>query len=116
MSINSEDKGKQLRVKEALQRDVGRGIVRISQDVADELKIGTGDIVCIEGSKKTYARAWRGDPEDFGKEVVRLDRMIRMNAEVGIDERVTITKSSAQKGRKIVFAPTEKKDNTIVQV
>ncbi len=108
MSINSEDKGKQLRVKEALQRDVGRGIVRISQDVADELKIGTGDIVCIAGTKKTYARAWRGDPEDFGKDVVRLDRMIRMNAEVGIDERVAITKSSAQKARKIVFAPTEK--------
>ncbi len=108
MSISSEDKGKQLRVKEALQRDVGRGIVRISQDIADELKIGTGDIVCIEGTKKTYARAWRGDPEDFGKDVVRLDRMIRMNAEVGIDERVTITKSSAQKARKIVFAPTEK--------
>ncbi|MHA1346957.1 MAG: CDC48 family AAA ATPase [Candidatus Heimdallarchaeaceae archaeon] len=108
MSISNEDKGKQLRVKEALQRDVGRGIVRISQDVADELKIGTGDIVCIEGSKKTYARAWRGNPEDFGKTVVRLDRMIRMNAEIGIDERVTITKSSAQKARKIVFAPTEK--------
>ncbi len=108
MSINSEDKEKQLRVREAFQRDVGRGIVRISQDVADELKIGTGDIVSIEGAKKTYARAWRGVPEDFGKNVVRLDRMIRMNAEIGIDERVTITKSSAKKGRKIVFAPTEK--------
>ena len=60
-----EEKNKQLRVKEALQRDVGRGIIRISQDIADELGIGTGDIVCIEGAKKTYARAWRGIPEDF---------------------------------------------------
>ena len=64
MSSTEEDKRKSLRVKEALQRDVGRGIVRISQDVADNLKIGTGDIVSIEGSKKTYARAWRGVPED----------------------------------------------------
>jgi transitional endoplasmic reticulum ATPase len=102
-----KEKNKQLRVKEALQRDVGRGIIRISQDVADELKIGTGDIVCIEGAKKTYARAWRGIPEDFGKNIVRLDRMVRMNAEVGIDDRATITKSSAVKARKIVFAPTE---------
>jgi len=108
MSATEEDKRKNLRVKEALQRDVGRGIVRISQDVADNLMIGTGDIVSIEGNKTTYARAWRGIPEDFGKNVIRLDRMIRMNAEVGIDDRVSIEKSSASKARKIVFAPTEK--------
>ncbi|MCE7743110.1 MAG: CDC48 family AAA ATPase [Candidatus Heimdallarchaeota archaeon] len=108
MSATEEDKRKSLRVKEALQRDVGRGIVRISQDIADILEIGTGDIVSIEGSKKTYARAWRGVPEDFGKNVIRLDRMIRMNAEVGIDDRVAIEKSSATKARKIIFAPTEK--------
>ena len=108
MSATEEDKKTHLRVKEALQRDVGRGIVRISQDIADVLKIGTGDIVSIEGEKKTYARAWRGIPEDFGKNIIRLDRMIRMNAEVGIDDRVSIEKSSASKARKIVFAPTEK--------
>ena len=108
MSTTTEDKRKHLRVKEALQRDVGRGIVRISQDVADDLGIGTGDIVSIEGSKKTYARAWRGTPEDFGKDIIRLDRMIRMNADVGIDDRVAVEKSSATKARKIVFAPTER--------
>ena len=107
MSEATEEKKKSLRVKEALQRDVGRGIIRISQDVADELVIGTGDIVSIEGAKKTYARAWRGIPEDFGKNIVRLDRMVRMNAEIGIDDRVTIAKSSAKKALKIVFAPTE---------
>ena len=107
MSKTAEERKKSLRVKEALQRDVGRGIIRISQDVADELGIGTGDIVSIEGGKITYARAWRGIPEDFGKNIVRLDRMVRMNAETGIDDRVTIAKSSAKKALKIVFAPTE---------
>ena len=108
MSATEEDNRKHLRVKEALQRDVGRGIIRMSQDVADELKIGTGDIVSIEGAKKTYARAWRGVPEDFGKNIIRLDRVIRMNADVGLDDRVAIDKSSASKARKIVFAPTER--------
>ena len=108
MSETAEENKKYLRVKEALQRDVGRGIIRISQDVADELGIGTGDIVSIEGSKKTYARAWRGIPEDFGKNIVRLDRMVRMNAEIGIDDRAAIEKSSAKKALKIVFAPTER--------
>jgi transitional endoplasmic reticulum ATPase len=108
MSATEEDNKKHLRVKEALQRDVGRGIIRMSQDVADELKIGTGDIVSIEGNKKTFARAWRGVPEDFGKNVIRLDRMIRMNADVGLDDRVSIDKASASKARKIVFAPTER--------
>ncbi|MCG3259132.1 MAG: CDC48 family AAA ATPase [Candidatus Heimdallarchaeota archaeon] len=108
MTATEEDNRKHLRVKEALQRDVGRGIVRISQDVADDLNIGTGDIVGIEGAKKTYARAWRGIPEDFGKNVIRLDRMIRMNANVGLDDRVAIDKASASKARKIVLAPTER--------
>ena len=108
MSETAEENKKFLRVKEALQRDVGRGIIRMSQDVADELSIGTGDIVSIEGDKKTYARAWRGIPEDFGKSIVRLDRMVRMNAEIGIDDRVAIEKSSAKKALKIVFAPTER--------
>ncbi|MHA1224250.1 MAG: AAA family ATPase, partial [Candidatus Heimdallarchaeaceae archaeon] len=108
MSSTEEKRVRSLRVKEALQRDVGRGIVRISQDVADDLGIGTGDIVCIEGEKKTYARAWRGIPEDFGKNIIRLDRMVRMNAKVGIDDRVEISKAVAKKARKIVFAPTER--------
>ena len=108
MSETAEEDKKFLRVKEALQRDVGRGIIRISQDVADELGIGTGDIVSIEGDKKTYARAWRGIPEDFGKSIIRLDRMVRMNAEIGIDDRAAIEKSAAKKALKIVFAPTER--------
>ncbi|MHA1115002.1 MAG: CDC48 family AAA ATPase [Candidatus Heimdallarchaeaceae archaeon] len=104
----SEDK-KVLRVKEALTRDVGRGIVRLSQDVADELRLGTGDIVEIEGpTKKTYARVWRGIPEDFGKNIIRLDRMIRTNASVGIDDKVTVRKAKeVKKAAKVVFAPTE---------
>ncbi|UJG42275.1 MAG: CDC48 family AAA ATPase [Candidatus Heimdallarchaeum endolithica] len=104
----SEDK-KVLRVKEALTRDVGRGIVRLSQDVADELRLGTGDIIEIEGStKKTYARVWRGIPDDFGKNIIRLDRMIRTNAGVGIDDKVTVRKAKeVKKAVKVVFAPTE---------
>ncbi len=103
-----EETGKQLRVKESLQRDVGRGIVRISQDVADDLRIGSGDIICIKGSKKTFARAWRGIPEDFGKNTVRLDRVIRMNAGVGLDDRVTVFKTEAKKAKRLVFAFTER--------
>ncbi|MHA1304515.1 MAG: CDC48 family AAA ATPase [Candidatus Heimdallarchaeaceae archaeon] len=99
-----------LRVKEALTRDVGRGIVRLSQDIADELRLGTGDIVEIEGpEKKTYARVWRGIPEDFGKGIIRLDRMIRSNAGVGIDDKVTVRKAKeVKKANKVVFAPTER--------
>ncbi len=98
-----------LRVQEALTRDVGRGIVRMSQDIADELRLGTGDIVEIEGpTKKTYARVWRGIPDDFGRGIIRLDRMVRSNAGVGIDDKVTIRKAKdVKQAVKIIFAPTE---------
>jgi len=34
--------------------------------------------------------------------------MVRMNSEIGIDDRVSIAKTAAKKARKIVFAPTER--------
>ena len=46
----------ELKVAEALQNDVGRGIVRIDSESAKNIDVTTGDIVEISGNKSTAAK------------------------------------------------------------
>ena len=98
---------KLLRVLDAEQRDVGRGIARIDPRIVNELGLVAGDVVQIIGKKKTSALCWPGHPEDHGKEIIRIDGNIRNNAGVSIDDKVEIKKIEAKKATKITFAPTE---------
>jgi len=96
-----------LRVKDAERRDVGRGIARIDPQVAEKLKLVSGDVIEITGKRKTYAISWPGHPADLGKEIIRIDGYIRRNAGVGIDDKVSVKKSEAKEAEKITLSPTE---------
>ena len=87
-----------LRCREAYTRDVGRGHIRIDYDVMDKLKISTGDIVEIEGKKKTVAKALPLYPSDEGKEMARADGIIRQNMGIIVDDEIKITKAKATPG------------------
>jgi len=95
-----------VRVAEAKTRDVGRGIARLDPKVAEELGIGTGDVIEITGRKSTAAISWRGYPEDTGKGIIRIDGAIRKNAGVGIDDKVTIRKIVPKVAKTVKIAPT----------
>ena len=96
-----------LKVDEARSRDVGRGIARIDPNVAKEMGLVAGDVVVIEGKKKTACIYWPGYPEDTGKENIRIDGITRRNAGVTIDDRVKIRKAEAKQAQRVTLAPTE---------
>ena len=96
-----------LRVADAYQRDVGRGIARVDPKVVDELGLTSGDVIQIVGKKKTTALSWPGYETDFGKGTVRIDGYLRNNAGVSIDDKVTIRKIEAKVAQRITLAPTE---------
>ncbi len=96
-----------LRVAEAKPHDVGRGIARIDPEVAYELGLQTGDVVGIEGTKKTAALVWPGYPEDTRTGLIRIDGMVRRNAGVGIDDKVRIRKVQTAPAEKVLFAPLQ---------
>ncbi|MFP3910404.1 MAG: AAA family ATPase, partial [Archaeoglobaceae archaeon] len=98
-----------LRVKEAYYRDVGRGIARTDPEVIEKLGLKSGDIIEVTGKGKTSVPGivWPGYPEDRGSGVIRIDGNLRNNAGVGIDDKVTIKKSSAKDAERVTFAPTE---------
>ena len=98
---------KELRVEEAKARDVGRGIARIDPEVAKEMGLVAGDVILIEGEKRTAAIYWPGYPEDAGQGIIRIDGTTRRNAGVRIDDKVKIKKIEAKEANKVTFAPTE---------
>ncbi len=96
-----------LRVADALQRDVGRGIARVDPHVMEELGLTSGDALQIVGTRKTSALAWPAYQQDFGKKIIRMDGYMRRNAGVSIDDKVTIRKIEAKTAQKLTLAPTE---------
>ena len=105
MGVDTSEKV--LKVAEAKSKDAERGIARVDPAVMDVLGITAGDVIQIEGKKRTVAIVWPGYPEDANRGVIRIDGTIRRNAQTSIDEKVAIRKVPVKEARKITFAPTE---------
>jgi len=102
-----ESSEKVLKVAEAKSKDAERGIARVDPAVMEILGITAGDVIQIEGKKRTVAIVWPGYPEDANRGVIRIDGTIRRNAQASIDDKVAIRKVTVKEARKISFAPTE---------
>jgi len=94
-----------LRVAEAKPRDVGRGIARIDPQDLEKIGAEVGDIIQVEGKRKTAAKVMPAYPEDREKSLVQMDGLLRGNAQVSLDEKVTVQKTSFSPADKIVLNP-----------
>jgi len=101
----------QLRVGDARQRDVGRGIARIDQKAMQELGISAGDVVEIVGKRNTAAIAWPAYSEDQDKGIIRIDGFTRKNAGVAINEYVVIRPGKVANATSVVLAPVDMRLN-----
>jgi transitional endoplasmic reticulum ATPase len=82
-----------LTVKPLKQKDAGRGLAAVDRAAMEELGLENGDYVVIEGKGgqgRAVARVWPGYPEDEGENIVRIDGRLRQEADVGIDDTVTV--------------------------
>lgn len=96
-----------LKVAEAVQDDVNKGIVRIDSKYMKEIGISTGNIVEIEGQRKTVAIVDRALPVDLGMNIIRMDGIVRRNAETSIGEVVVIRKAEVKEAKKVTIAPSK---------
>ena len=96
-----------LKVLEAYTRDVGRGVARIDYDAMDTLDASTGDIIEITGKRKTVAKCLPLYPSDEGRNVIRVDGLVRNNAGVAISDPISIRKIKAPPAEKVTVAPLE---------
>jgi len=101
----------QLRVGDARQRDVGRGIARLDQRTMRKLEISAGDVIEIVGKRTTSAIAWPAYSEDQNREMIRIDGFTRKNAGVAINEYVIARPAKVKNALSITFAPVDMRLN-----
>jgi transitional endoplasmic reticulum ATPase len=101
----------QLRVGDARQRDVGRGIARIDQRTMQKLGISAGDVIEIVNKRTTSAIAWPAYSEDQNRDIIRIDGFTRKNAGAAINEYVVIKPAKVKTALSITLAPVDMRLN-----
>ncbi len=94
-----------LKVKETLPKDVGRAIARIDPEDMKTLGVGAGDIIEIEGKRKTPVKMMPCYVEDRGRAIIQMDGISRENAQIGLDDKVKIRKVDCKPANKITLLP-----------
>ncbi|MFX0100246.1 MAG: CDC48 family AAA ATPase [Candidatus Hodarchaeota archaeon] len=94
-----------LRVAEINKQSAGRGLCSAGIHIARELKIKAGDVLEIEGKKRTGCLFFPNS-DDNGKSLLRIDGLVRLNAGTGLGEMITVRKARPENCRRIVVAPT----------
>ena len=80
-----------LKVDSAYPGDQGGGKARLDPETMLFLKISPGDLVAIEGKRRTVVKVWRALLEDWNQHKVRIDNFSRTNAGVSIGDTIKIT-------------------------
>ncbi|MEM2727164.1 MAG: CDC48 family AAA ATPase [Archaeoglobaceae archaeon] len=97
-----------LKVNQAYPSDSGRGIARLDPDAMMKLQISPGDVIEIEGKRKTVAKVWRSPKRDWGKSIIRVDHFTRENAGVGVGDVVKVRRADYEPARVVILAPVKK--------
>jgi len=98
-----------LKVGELTERaEAGRGIIRVGSETMKDLGIREGEIVEVEGSKKTAGIAVRSYPSDVGLKIARMDGIMRRNCDSGVGEYVKIRKAEYKEAKRVSLAPAQK--------
>jgi transitional endoplasmic reticulum ATPase len=96
-----------LRVAETYSKFVGRGMALLDPKVMEEMSLSSGDVIEIAGKKKIYVMLWAGQPDDYGRHLIRIDGYTRNDIGTGIDGSVSIRKVSVKRAEQVVLAPVE---------
>jgi transitional endoplasmic reticulum ATPase len=104
---DSEPVKHRLQVANSRPEDSGHGIARLPKTLMSALGIQQGDVIEIVGKRSTAARAVLPYDEDEALELVRLDSLLRINADIGSGDYVEIKKAVAKPAQRVVFAPAQ---------
>ena len=96
-----------LKIIESYTRDVGRGVARVDYDTMDAIGASTGDIIEINGKKRSVAKCLPLYPSDEGKKIIRIDGLGRNNTGVAIGDTVIVRKIKTMDAEKIIIAPLD---------
>jgi transitional endoplasmic reticulum ATPase len=87
--------------------DKGKGIARLDADSMKRLDISSGDIIEIQGQRKTYSKCLASPKKNRVPGILNIDGLIRNNAGINIGSIIYIKKILATRAKKITIAPLE---------
>jgi transitional endoplasmic reticulum ATPase len=97
----------ELKVAEALAEDVGKGWARLDPEDMESLNAVLGDLIEIQGAKKTVARITGAFPEFCGKKLIQIDGITRGNAQTNLGERVRVKKILRKSANTVLLTPLD---------
>jgi len=105
--MNNVDDFLKLKVAEAIQDDVDKGIVRIDSTFMKNLDVQPGSFIEIQGELKTVCIVDRALPGDMGLNIIRMDGISRRNAKTSVGELVKVKSVHPKEAKKIIVAPAK---------
>jgi len=103
--MKNTEKKIRLKVAEAQQDDVNKGIVRIETALLKRIGLKPGNYVMIKGKRETVAIVDRAYPGDLGLGIIRMDGLLRRNAQTAIGEVVEVYKADIKEAEHVLLAP-----------
>jgi transitional endoplasmic reticulum ATPase len=97
-----------LRIAEASQRHVGKGIAVVDPKVVEDNNWETGNILELVGNRKSHTKLWPGSAEQYGTGIIKIDGTTRQNIGAGIGEKISVKKVDVQKAKQVTVSPIEK--------
>ena len=101
----TEGETERLKVSEANQGDVGKGIVRMGEEFLKKIGARPLDVVEITGSRPTAALAVSAYSQDQGTDMIRMDGLIRSNAGTSIGQYVDVRLATWSEAKHVTLAP-----------
>ena len=103
----SEEPAVILQVAAAKGQDQGKGVARLNTESLAALGLQGGEIIEISGKRSTAAIALPPYEDDAGVDMIRLDGLERLNAGVGIRDRVVVSRADVKPARRIQVCPAQ---------
>ncbi|MDR3282361.1 MAG: CDC48 family AAA ATPase [Candidatus Methanoplasma sp.] len=95
-----------LRVAKAKrQSEAGYGRARMDEASRAQLGLEIGDVAEISGKNTIVAKVFKGENEDRGQQVIRIDGPTRAGAGIGVDDIVKVRRCGVSHADKVVLAP-----------
>jgi len=95
-----------LTVKPLKNRNPGSGMAVIDREALDDLGVQSGEFVVVQGRDdgRAVARVWPSDAQDAGRGFIRIDGQLRSDANVGVDDRVTVEPTDVEPADSVTVA------------
>ena len=97
-----------LKIAEASQRHVGKGIAVVDPKIVEDNNWKTGEILELVGNRKSHVKLWPGSVDDYGTRIIKIDGIMRYNIGSGIGEKISVKKVNATIAEQVTLSPIEK--------